>query len=91
MKRMILLGAAALGLLPVCAQAHEYRGHDHRYDDHARYREYRHEYREVFRVLIRRDCHCGWQSVGTYGCRSEAEAAACHYGRCGYETRIGCD
>ncbi len=89
MKRMILLGAAALGLLPVCAQAHEYHGR--RSDDHARYREHRHEHRQVFRVLIRRDVHCGWQSAGSYGCRSDAEAAACRFGRSGYQTRIGCD
>jgi hypothetical protein len=89
MKRMILLGAAALGMLPVCAQAHE--SHGRRYDDHARYREHRHEHREVFSVLIRRDLHCGWQNAGTYGCRSDAERAAYRFSRCGYQTRIGCD
>jgi hypothetical protein len=87
MKRMLLLGAAALGLLPVCASAHDY--HRDRYEDHhRRHSDFRYERRVVYSVEYRRDYRCGWQSGGIYSCRSEADAAACRLGRCGYQTRI---
>jgi hypothetical protein len=89
MKGAILLGAAALGLLPVCAEARDF--HRDRYDGPSRYREVRRERHESYRVFYRRDAHCGWISEGCYGCRSDAERAISHLRHHGYEARFACD
>lgn len=87
MKRTILLSAAALGLLPVCAQAHDMRRDRFEERPHSDFRRERHH---SYRVLYRRDFRCGWIVDATYGCREEADRAAFRLGRCGFETRV-CD